>query len=462
VNVDASRRLAGRTQARSRPISRSFGRALTAWALLSLGAVNGAVIVWLWLQGGGVSSVHDLATLLTSGGRITGLLGSYLLLLQVVLLVRLPPLERLVGFDRLTVWHRRNGKICLYLILAHVVLITAGYTMLDRISLQSEISTLQQSYPGMVTATVGTVMLILTVVSSLVIVRRRLRYEAWYLVHLTAYAGILLSWFHQLPTGNEFITNSSASMYWTGLYLTTLALIVLYRFAQPAIRAFWYGLRVTEVKVEGPDAVSLRISGRHLNRLGARPGQFFLWRFLTPNRWWEAHPYSLSEAPNGKSLRITVKALGDFSRHIGEIKPGTPVAAEGPFGAFTAEASTRDKVALIAAGVGITPIRALAEEMPGNLVLVYRATHPEEIIFRDELEALARRRGIRLCYEVGSRRSAHGKQLLTSDHLTELIPDIAEREVYVCGSPAMTSFIEASVRSAGVARKHIHSEKFAL
>jgi predicted ferric reductase len=109
--------------------------------------------------------------------------------------------------------------------------------------------------------------------------------------------------------------------------------------------------------------VSIRIAGRRLDRLGARAGQFFLWRFLTRDRWWAAHPFSLSATPDGRSLRITVKALGDFSGRLGSLQPGTRVAAEGPFGVFTAGVLRRERTLLIAGGIGITPIRALLEEV---------------------------------------------------------------------------------------------------
>ncbi len=138
-------------------------------------AANLVAIVWLWLHNGGVTGVHSLADGLTSVGRITGLLGGYFLLLQVLLLSRLPLLEYIAPFDRLTVWHGINGKLCLYLVLAHVVFITIGYALLDGLTLTSEITVLLTQYSGMVTATVGTVLLILVVISSLIIVRRRLR-----------------------------------------------------------------------------------------------------------------------------------------------------------------------------------------------------------------------------------------------------------------------------------------------
>jgi predicted ferric reductase len=295
-----------------------------------------------------------------------------------------------------------------------------------------------------------------------VVVRRRLRYEVWYLVHLTAYAGILLAWFHQIPTGNEFITNPRASAYWTALYLVTLVLVVLFRFLQPIVLNAMYRMRVAEVTVENPTVVSLRITGRHLDRLHAQAGQFFLWRFLSRGRWWESHPFSLSEAPNGRSFRITVKSSGDFTRHMASIAPGTAVVAEGPFGVFTQSLRKRHRVVMIAGGIGITPIRALLEEMEGDVVLIYRALRDEDLVFRTELEALGEKRGIRLHFVVGDHLAPGGERLMSPEHLLELVPDLGDRDIYVCGPPGMATFIETNVRRAGVPRNHIHMEQFAL
>src|SRR5256884_3713786 len=439
-------------------------RALTAGLLWAVLAGNTAAIVYLWVHSGNVSEHLSTGELLTSLARITGLLAAFAALIQVLLLARLPWLERLVGFDRLSVWHRWNGHATLDLVLAHVVLSVWGYALMDKISLPKEISTMLGGwiYPGMITGTVGTVLLIPVVVSSVVIVRRRLRYEWWYAVHLLAYAGIALAWFHQIPTGNELVLDRVAADYWRALYLATIGLLVAFRIVGPTLNALRYRLRVAEVIPEGPGIVSLRITGNRLDRLDARPGQFFLWRFLDRKRWWAAHPFSVSEKPDGRSLRITVKALGDFSSRLAEIAPGTRVAAEGPFGVFTEEARRRSKVVLIAGGIGITPIRALMEDMSGDVVVIYRVVRDEDVIFRDALEELAAERGITLHLVIGDHGTEDGARLLSPTHLQELVPDIAERQVYVCGPPAMTELLGRNVRRANVPPRFIHTEKFAL
>ena len=432
------------------------------WGLRALFYGIAAAIAGLWLKGGGLTGVHDPATLLISAGRLTGLFGAYLLLLQVLLMARLPFLQWTVGFDTLMRRHRLSGKVSLLLILAHVATITVGYALQGKISIADQAGQFLTSWPDMVPALIGTLLLIAVAATSIAIARRRLRYETWYAVHLMAYLGIFLTWFHQIPTGNEFIGAPLAAAFWTALYVGTLQLVVLFRLLQPALGFLWHRMRVAEVTPEGPGVVSLRIIGHHLDWLNARPGQWLSWRFLDGERWREAHPFSLSAAPDGRSFRITIKDLGDFSHALAGVKPGTFVLAEGPFGSFTAEAKTRDRAALIAGGVGITPIRALLEELQGDVVLIYRAERAGDLLFRDELDALARQRGITIRYVLGDHRAPGNAHLLGREHLRGLLPDIAGRDVYLCGPVGMIRSVGRTLHGLGVPQAQIHIDEFAF
>ena len=440
-------------------------RQIARWAPALFAVANGAIVVTLWWRAGGVREIDDSASALTGLGRLCGLLGAYLVLVQVLLLARIPVLDRTVGFDRLTVWHRRNGKVALSLLLVHAAAITTGYAVGDGISLPTEVGRLLRGYPGVITALAGLVMLVAVVFSSLVIVRRRLRYETWYFVHLYTYLAIALAFSHQIATGREFVGDPAARAYWQGLYLATLAAVLAFRLGVPALRNARHGLRVERVIEEAPGVVSLEIGGAELERLKARAGQFFSWRFLTREHWWQSHPYSLSAVPDGRTLRITVKEVGDFSAGLKAIRPGTRVIFDGPHGAFTAAARRRPKVALIAGGVGITPIRALLEDLPGDpgdITLVYRALHEDDVILRAELDDLASRRGVEVHYVLGDHRGPGAQELLSPAHLQRLVPDIATRDVYVCGPPAMADATGASLRRAGVPRRQVITERFAL
>ena len=355
------------------------GTRIAGWGLALLVPANAVVVVSLWWSSGGAQDVDDTGSLLVGIARICGLLGAYLVLVELVLLARLPALERLAGFERLTRLHRLNGFAAISLLLAHAVLVIVGYALADRLSLLDELGKLISGYPGVITAIAGLAALVAVVVTSIVIVRRRLRYETWYFVHLYAYLGVALAFSHQLATGTDFVGEPAARAYWIALYVVTLAIIVVFRIGQPLARSLFHRLHVARVVEEGPGVVSIEIGGVRLERLRARAGQFFTWRFLTRDRWWEAHPFSLSAAPDGRRLRITVKGVGDYTARLRAIPPGTRVIAEGPFGAFTSAARRRPRVALIAGGVGITPIRALLEDMPGepgDIAVVYRAHDP--------------------------------------------------------------------------------------
>ena len=422
-------------------------------------AANLVAITGLWWRQGGVREVHDAAGLLTSLGRLTGLIGAFLALVQLLLLARVPVLDAL-GHERASAWHRRNGAACLALLLAHTALITAGYALADDVSLAREAGDLLAGYPGVLLATVALGLLIAVVATSVVAVRRRLGHRAWHAIHVTAYAAIALAFSHQLATGHEFVDQPVATAYWWGLYAATAAVLLAVRVVLPVVRSRRHRLHVARIVPEGPGVVSIEIGGERLDRLRVLSGQYLHWRFLAPGRWHQSHPFSLSAAPDGRRLRITVRDRGGHTASLAALAPGTRVIVEGPSGGLTSAARRRPRVVLIAGGVGIAPIRALLEDMPGgpgDIAVIYRARREADVLFRAELDALADRRGAALHYVVGER--ANGT-LLSPEHLRALVPDIAERDVFVCGPEGMTAATRASLGGAGVAPGQILTEGF--
>lgn len=425
------------------------------------------LVTYWWAAGGGIQDLAGWATGLTSLGRLTGLLASDLLLVQVLLMARLPVLERAHGQDRLARYHRIVGLTSFDLLLAHLVLITWGYADGALARTPATSWELAVDYPGMLLAVAGTACLVMVVVTSVRAARRRLRYESWHLLHLYAYLGVGLALPHQLWTGQEFLDSRAATVFWWGLWAATASAVLVWRIALPVWRNARHRLRVAAVVPEGDGVVSVHVTGRQLDRLTAAAGQFFTWRFLAGPGWTRGHPYSLSAAPDGRSLRITVKDLGDGSRALGAVRPGTRVLVEGPFGRLSARARTRPKVALIAAGVGITPLRALAEELPyapGDAVLLYR--YRDQPLFPEELDAVTRERGLQVLWLPGPRRAPDswlGDGAGGADDralLTYWVPDIAERDVYVCGPEAWADDVRRTTSAAGVPADRFHVESF--
>ena len=379
-------------------------------------------------------------------------------------------LERSYGQDRLAHWHRLVGFTSFNLLVIHLGLTTLGYSFSEHENPVTEFVKLVIDYPGMLMAFAATLALVAVTVSSIKAARAAVRYESWHLIHLYGYLGVGLAIPHEVWTGTEFTSSSIATAYWWTLYAAAAGSVLIWRVGVPLWRSARHGLTVEGVVREAPGVVSVYLRGRNLDLLRAGAGQFFTWRFLSGTGWTRGHPYSLSAAPRPDRLRITVKDLGDGSRALAALRPGTKVLFEGPYGRMHPGVRTRRKVTLLASGIGISPMRALLEELehaPGELTLVYRAHDANDLPLRNEIDAIAARTGARIFYVLGPRAPGRNTWLPASaGHLTDstalrqLVPDIAEHDVYVCGAAGWMAAVRAAALDAGVPAENVHLEQF--
>jgi predicted ferric reductase len=434
--------------------------------IVALLVANGVLIVAMWVRHGGADHLTGSAAILTAAGQVTALLGTYCALIQLVLMSRSPWLDQVFGIDRLAWAHRWLGFATVWLIAGHVVFTTVGWSLGDGRSVLDEAVNLLASYQFVLMSAAGTLCFLAVAVTSVRAARRRLSYETWYGIHLYAYLGVALGFAHQLVVGTDFISDPVARVYWISLYVITAAMVLVFRFGQPITTTIRHQTRIGSVVTEGPGVVSIYVTGRDLDRFAARSGQYFNLRLLTRDGWWRAHPFSLSAAPNGRSLRFTVKMLGDWTARLQALAPGTRVALEGPYGTLTGARRTRQRVLLVAGGIGITPLRALLESLPGrsgDLTLIYRASREREVVLREELDALAAHRGAAIHYLVGRRGSPEmPRDPLDAAGLRALVPDVRDRDVYICGPLPLMESVRASLKALAVPRSQIHLERFAF
>jgi predicted ferric reductase len=451
----------------ARPAASRFG-----WADL-IGPVAVGTVVFatcLWLRDEGLASLTTFDSALGSLGSLTGLLASDLMLLQVLMLARIPWVERAWGHDLLARRHKWVGYASFWLVIIHVLMFVA-----QRLTRAGgwDGATIYQLFvqePWLLAATVGTGLLILVVVTSIRAARRRLRYESWHLLHLYAYLGLALALPHQIADGEDFHSTFN-QVYWWTLYAVAAAAIVICRLGLPIWRSVHHRVRVVDVTRESDDAVSVTMEGRQLGRLRTKSGQFFIWRFLDGPGWSRGNPYTISAAPGDNRLRVTVQAAGDGSGRAARLRPGTRVFIEGPYGSMTSDRRRHSRVLLMAAGVGITPIRALLEDLPyapGEATLVYRYSRAHDAILTREIDAIAAHRGVDVRYLPGPRR-ADGSWLPTGsdgvrddvEGLELIVPDVPDRDIFVCGPPAWITAVRRAARAAGATREQIHTEDFA-
>jgi predicted ferric reductase len=433
----------------------------TDWAALLLGAGLGLTLA-LQLTTVRAVDFQSFYAVVATVSRLAALIGTYFAIIGIFLVARIPWVEKGVGHDRLVTWHRKLGPWSLYLIGTHVFFIVLSFAGQDSIPLYKEMWTFLTTFDWMWFALIGFVLMVAAGVTSYKKARAKMSYETWFMVHVLTYGAIAASFMHQVINGQMFIGHPLNRAYWTALYVAMAAAVLYWRFWVPLFRSLKVNLRVEKVVVEGPGVISVIMRGRNLDQLDAQGGQFFGWRFFTKGHFITSHPYSLSAAPTKNHLRITVKDLGDHSRSLALMKPGTRVFVEGPYGAFTAGRSTRPHVTLIGGGVGITPIRALMDELSGGaqLDVIFRASKVEDLVLKAEMDYLANNSdgSIRIHYLVGPRKD----HPMDARALRQIAPNIADSDIYVCGPAPLVDAVHKAAEALGVPKNRIHDEAFAF
>src|SRR6202140_1126546 len=285
-------------------------------------AINAALIVAMWVRHGALNQLGSPSAKLTAAGQLTALVGTYAALVQVLLMSRSPWLERRFGMDGLAQWHRWLGFGVTILIGAHVIFTTVGYAFGNGNTVLAEAWNLVTTYPYVLMATASTGLLFMDSVTSLRMARRRLTWETWRFLHLYAYLAIALAFGHELAVGTDFTDDAIARGYWIALYVAVGLCLLAFRVGHPWRMTLRHQLRLAQIVPEAPGVVSLYITGRELDQLQARAGQYFRWRFLTRDGWGRTHPFSLSAPINNRFLRLTVKGIGEDSRGLEGLPPG--------------------------------------------------------------------------------------------------------------------------------------------
>ena len=442
-------------------------RARLSDLLVTLLWTSGAAAAALFLASGGAAQFGTLAGAVTALGIVTGLVGTDFVLVMLVLAARIPLIDRAIGHDRAIALHRRLGKPALYLILAHAGLLLIGYGLAEGLNPIDEIGSMW-GLSDMPLAFVGLGLMVLVVVTSLVAVRRKLSYEAWHVIHLLSYLSVAFALPHQLSVGGVLAEGTAQRVYWIALTALAFGGVVLHRFIEPIVASLRHRLRVSRVSAVAPGVTAIHLSGRRLRDLGTEGGQFYIWRFWTARTWWHSHPISLSAMPTDSSARITVRDLGAGSRRISAVPIGTRVSIEGPYGLFSDRARSAPHLAIIAAGIGVTPVRALLENAriaPGEATIILRASDESETYHWDEIRQIAAAKGATVYTMLGRRATTGARWMPESDAhrgvtMASVFPNLAHSDLYICGPTPWLDLVEADARARGIPERQLHSERF--
>lgn len=402
-----------------------------------------------------------LAAILEAAGRATGIIGLAMLLLAAALSARVPGLDRWFGgLTRLWKTHHRLGAISLMLLLAHPLMLSLAQA---EAGLASSVDLLfPPAGNWRIWSGWAALLLMMFFLAPSFAFFGRPEYRRWKLLHRLAGPAVMLALLHAWQFGR---TLPGSADRWLWLVLAVLALgAVAWRFVfSRRIGRLHY--RVARVIAVANNLVELVLEPAGRRRLGYEAGQFV---YLTPYDrtlaagHGEEHPYTLSSSPDEDVLRIAIKDLGDASRAIQAIRPGSRVAIEGPYGYFFRDTEP-DRQLWIAGGIGITPFLAKARDLrrcgrPVDVRLVYCVQDEARARFLDELKSIsAHLEGFEVHTHFFYRQGP-----LNRDFLDEHVPGLADRVAFVCGPPGLNQLAKRLLVSAGIGRKDIHTEEFKL
>ncbi len=414
-----------------------------------------AVFFW-WLGSNGLLTSGGLGAL-KAFGRLFGVLGQLLILLELGLVSRMPFIEKAFSFDQRVKLHRWVGYGILTSFVLHPLLLSLGYDSGG--GAVNQFTNFILNWPDVFNALISVVIFAVVIVISVPIVRRRLRYDTWYFMHLLMYVAIFMSFGHETNSG-DFVTGLGL-YYWVALNFIVIGLFLAYRLLRPIYLFYKYRFVVDEVVVEGPNIWSVYVRGRDLNNFSYEAGQFASLIFLAKDLWYH-HPFSFSLPPGGNRLRFTIKALGDFTAQTSVLKTGTKVLIDGPFGHFTPVREPDSKYLLVAAGIGVTPIRALLEKLKEgqkDVKFIYGAKTEADLALKKEIDQLGVTGEYVLSQET---KPGFGQGVIDLLKIQNLAPDFIERHIYICGPWAMIKSLRQSLVGAGVPSRQIHFEEFSF
>lgn len=402
-----------------------------------------------------------LAAILDAAGRGAGILGLVMLLLAAALSARVPGFDRRFGgLTKLWRTHHLLGAGSLMLLLAHPLLLALA-AVADgpdaAIALLFPPLHAWQIWSGWL----ALVLMMIFLAPSLAFFGHP-DYRRWKLLHRLAGPAVILALVHAWQYGRTLPDDIDK---WLWLVLAVLAVgAVAWRFVfSRRIGRLRY--TVAQVVAVANNLVELVLEPAGRRRLKYDAGQFV---YMAPfdrglsAGYGEEHPYTLSSSPDEEVLRIAIKDLGDASRAIQTIRPGSRVTIEGPYGRFFPEHEPARQL-WIAGGIGITPFLGRARHLlrrgrPVDIRLVYCVQDEARARFLDELRSIAdQMEGFEVIPHYFYRQGP-----LDEDFLTGNVPELTEREAFVCGPPGLNSLARRLLIGAGISRKSIHTEDFEL
>lgn len=394
-----------------------------------------------------------------------GFIGLAMMAIQFTLTARLKSIEASYGIDLIVQFHRYTSIVSFIFILAHPIIL-----FVDNPETLQLLNFLQAPWRARL-AVIATVALIALVVTSIWRKQLKIPYEPWRIAHgILAVIAVGFGLGHALGVSN-YLGLFWKRVLWIGIAAIALWILIYERLIEP-----WFMLKkpyLVETVIPGRGNVwNLVLRPRGHEGLSFQPGQFaWLTLNISPYRMRE-HPFSIASSADDRSrLVFGIKAVGDFTNTIKDVKPGTKAYLDGPYGVFTSDRyEDTAGFVLIAGGIGITPIMSMLitladrqDERP--ILLIYSSKTWDEITYREEIEALKEKLDLTVIHVLREppENWSGEKGYVDRELLKKYIPKRpATRNYFICAVPKMMDTVEAALHDLRVPVTNVHMEHYNL
>ncbi len=437
------------------------------------------VPVVMWFQIHPLSTLQTPVAVMLSIGRLTGLIGLVMYALNLVYATRLRFLEYWFGgLNRVYIAHHLLGGLALIMLSFHPLFLALRYvgTNIKQAALQlipnglfplSALFDTTSQYHQVVlqqwATMLGSIAFWGMVGLLLVTFFIKLPYRLWLFTHKFLGLAFFIGGLHVLFINSD--TSTNPALKWYILSLTAIGIIAfVYKTLVGNIFIRRYKYIIEDVKTVAGNVTQVRMKPPS-HMLSFTAGQFIFVRFHQPgspvSREW--HPFTISSSPKDELLEISVKSLGDYTKTLAALSPGTVAEVEGAYGRFGyRNFSSRDQI-WIAGGIGITPFLSMIKDLPaqGHKVDLYYAVKTEsELIDWDKLgqHAGARFKEVRVIPFIGDKQQGH----LDMSFIEQTSGALKGKDFFICGPPPMMQGLRKQLHDRGIPGTSIHTEEFGM
>lgn len=295
------------------------------------------------------------------------------------------------------------------------------------------------------------------------------RYETWRILHAVGAVVIAAAIAHHTLEAGRYSAGPILAGFWI-LLLTIAFASLVWTYVVAPLRQAGRPYEVTSVRKIALKTWEICVSPKQGDALDFEAGQF-AWLNLGHSPFSvHENPFSISSAPGQRpDIKFVIKEIGDLTRRIGDVAPGTVAYLDGAHGNLTLRGRTGDGIALIAGGVGIAPLLSVARQLhvekdPRPLLLLYGNRVSDQIVYESELNRMARRANTQVLHFISEPEPGWKGRTgqLDAAAITEAFSfDGADKWLYlVCGPPPMIDAVEGALMELGVPNSQIVAEQF--